>query len=213
MRLGLGYTAVATAFYIFYLDYVQKIKFTDIKTTTAIAVIAYFILNGLLSLWLWFGEKGLIFAGSRTDGDEKVVLKIHSHVPHRKYEPSYRLLVEWAVEGQEGKSGKKEVKAPFMMFFSEDGYFQPAEFENWVRRVIPLTKGDAASMGQETADSLAQSKATGSDADAKTLGRESVLSDETDSQMTSDSMDLGTDSAAATPRKRGRPKKGDSRKA
>lgn len=60
-RLFLGYSAVAIAGVTFYADY--KLGWDATKFWTLWAVIAYFILNGALTYWIWGVEKGTIFMG------------------------------------------------------------------------------------------------------------------------------------------------------
>lgn len=74
VRLALGYTAVIIAAATFGADY--KFGWEVTKTGTAWAVAAYTLLNGALTLWLWFVEKGLIFEGAR-DG-KKVRARVRS---------------------------------------------------------------------------------------------------------------------------------------
>ncbi|KAB8356365.1 hypothetical protein FH972_023949 [Carpinus fangiana] len=131
-RLALGYTAVAIALYIFYLDYILKQSFDDTKLLTTYAVVVYFLLNGAFTAWLWFVERGLVFHGQR--GSE--TLQIRSHAPHRKYEPTYRVTTNWTSAA--GKAESKEVSVPFTGFFTADGYFAPAEFEAWLRKELPV---------------------------------------------------------------------------
>ena len=67
VRLALGYSAVVIAAVTFYLDY--TLGWDETKEYTFWAVIAYFILNGALTLWIWFAEKGKIFNGSLGGAD------------------------------------------------------------------------------------------------------------------------------------------------
>ena len=63
MRLVLGWTAVVIAGVLFYFDW--KLGWEQTKVWTLPAVIAYFILNGAFTYWIWFVEKGVIFVGER----------------------------------------------------------------------------------------------------------------------------------------------------
>lgn len=65
VRLTLGYSAVAIAGITFYFDYMHGWDKT--KVGTLWAVIAYFILNGALTYWIWGVEKGKIFTGEIND--------------------------------------------------------------------------------------------------------------------------------------------------
>ncbi|KAL8842725.1 MAG: hypothetical protein Q9170_000381 [Blastenia crenularia] len=59
VRLGLGYSAVVIAAVTFYADY--KLGWDATKVWTMWAVIAYFILNGALTYWIWVVEKAAPF--------------------------------------------------------------------------------------------------------------------------------------------------------
>jgi RsiW-degrading membrane proteinase PrsW (M82 family) len=61
VRLALGFTAVLIAAGTFYFDYTLGWEAT--KKGTLWAVIGYFIVNALLSLWIWLVEQGCIYKG------------------------------------------------------------------------------------------------------------------------------------------------------
>lgn len=65
VRLGLGYSAVVIAGITFWADH--KLGWDATKYWTLLAVIAYFILNGALTYWIWGVEKGKIFTGEIND--------------------------------------------------------------------------------------------------------------------------------------------------
>lgn len=65
VRLALGYSAVIIAGVTFYADY--KLGWDATKYWTLWAVIAYFILNGALTYWIWGVEKGKVFTGEIND--------------------------------------------------------------------------------------------------------------------------------------------------
>lgn len=64
VRLALGYTAVAIAGVLFYFDW--TLGWDKTKVYTGPAVLAYFLLNGVFTYWIWAVEKGIVFAGSRS---------------------------------------------------------------------------------------------------------------------------------------------------
>lgn len=68
VRLALGYTAVVIAGGIFVADY--KLGWDATKDITAVAVVAYFLLNMALTWWIWFVEKGKVFEGVRAGGQK-----------------------------------------------------------------------------------------------------------------------------------------------
>lgn len=74
-----------------------------------------------------------MFAGARKDGTS---LKVYSLSPHRKYDPVYRLLLDWTEKGGSAKS--KEVSVEFTKFFSQDGLFVPNRFEGWLKEAVPV---------------------------------------------------------------------------
>lgn len=65
VRLGLGYSAVAIAGIAFWADH--KLGWDATKHWTLLAVVAYFILNGALTYWIWGVEKGKVFTGEIND--------------------------------------------------------------------------------------------------------------------------------------------------
>lgn len=221
IRLAIGYAAVAIALYIFYLDYILKIKFQDVKGVTTLAVVAYFILNGSLTLWQWFGERGLIFSGTRTEDSSTLTLKLHSHAPHRKYEPTYRLTASWTVVGGSAaaeKSGTLEVKAPFTNFFASDGHFVPEQFENWLRKAVPATAGSIKSIGKvveiepDDASSIVESTEQDVDGNLKVRGTGQVISSQRGDTIVLGGASSSADAVTPSPRKRGRPRKSETPK-
>tara|TARA_R110002003_G_scaffold59_30_gene5413 strand:- start:6035 stop:6403 length:369 start_codon:yes stop_codon:yes gene_type:complete len=66
IRLAIGYVAVAIAGALFYFDW--KFGWEASKPYTAPAVVAYFLLNGAFSYWLWFVEKGVVYEGEGKTG-------------------------------------------------------------------------------------------------------------------------------------------------
>jgi hypothetical protein len=51
---------------LFYFDW--KFGWEASKPYTAPAVVAYFLLNGAFSYWLWFVEKGVVYEGEGKTG-------------------------------------------------------------------------------------------------------------------------------------------------
>jgi hypothetical protein len=68
VRLVLGYTAFLISAAAFAWDY--KFGFDATKGYTAAAVVVYFILNGLLTWWIWMVEAGKVFVGESQAGDK-----------------------------------------------------------------------------------------------------------------------------------------------
>ena len=63
MRLALGFSAVAIAGSTFYYDY--TLGFDKTKVMTLYAVIAYFVINTVLTWWIWGMEGGKVYVGSK----------------------------------------------------------------------------------------------------------------------------------------------------
>ena len=75
MRLGLGFFAVIIAGITFYFDY--KRGWDETKDYTFWTVIVYFIINSILTIWIWGIERGKVFVGALDDS--LVNTRIHSH--------------------------------------------------------------------------------------------------------------------------------------
>ncbi|KAL8737226.1 MAG: hypothetical protein Q9181_001880 [Wetmoreana brouardii] len=128
VRLALGYTAVVIAGVTFYADH--KLGWDTTKYWTLWAVVAYFILNGALTYWIWGVEKGKIFTGERND----TLVSIASSVT--KHKPIYNLKVRYERLGKEPKT--LEISAPFTRWFDSDGYFVATPFQQWLASEVPI---------------------------------------------------------------------------
>lgn len=73
VRLVLGYSAVVIAGALFYFDW--KFGWEASKPYTLPAVVAYFLLNGAFSYWLWFVEKGVVYEGEGKTGRVRSPIK------------------------------------------------------------------------------------------------------------------------------------------
>ncbi|KAL8766707.1 MAG: hypothetical protein Q9209_006576 [Squamulea sp. 1 TL-2023] len=127
VRLALGYSAVIIAGATFYADY--KLGWDATKHWTLWAVIAYFILNGALTYWIWGVEKGKIFTGEIND----TLISIASSVT--KHKPIYNLQVRYGKPGTEPQVLK--ISASFTRWFDSDGYFVASPFQQWLATEIP----------------------------------------------------------------------------
>ncbi|KAI4250774.1 MAG: hypothetical protein LQ352_005260 [Teloschistes flavicans] len=128
VRLGLGYSAVAIAGITFYADH--KLGWDATKYWTLLAVVAYFILNGALTYWIWGVEKGKIFTGEIND----TLISIASSV--NKHKPIYNLRVRYEEQGK--KPRQLNISAPFTRWFDSDGYFVATPFQQWLASEIPV---------------------------------------------------------------------------
>ncbi|KAL8820532.1 MAG: hypothetical protein Q9223_001272 [Gallowayella weberi] len=128
VRLALGYSAVVIAGVTFYADY--KLGWDATKYWTLWAVIAYFILNGALTYWIWAIEKGKIFTGEINN----TLISIASSVT--KHKPIYNLQVRYNEPGKEPQV--LTLSAPFTRWFDSDGYFVATPFQQWLATQIPV---------------------------------------------------------------------------
>jgi hypothetical protein len=92
IRLLLGYTAVTIAGLLFYFDWAHGWEAS--KAYTLPAVVAYFLLNGAFSYWLWFVEGGVVYEGE--GGCGKVCLFLPIPIPiivNLRYDGGTRLML------------------------------------------------------------------------------------------------------------------------
>ncbi|OJD17071.1 hypothetical protein AJ78_02820 [Emergomyces pasteurianus Ep9510] len=133
VRLILGYAAVSISGASFYFERQLGWKISNLWTT--VTVVAYFILNLALTLWIWLVEAGQVFEGSREGGEK---LQISSST--KKHSPLYTLRIRHT-----SKSGAvfqdATVSAPFSKWFSADGAFHPEPFKHWLNSEIKALKG------------------------------------------------------------------------
>ncbi|KAL8791070.1 MAG: hypothetical protein Q9213_000277 [Squamulea squamosa] len=127
VRLAFGYSAVIIAAATFYADY--KLGWDATKYWTFWAVVAYFILNGALTYWIWGVEKGKIFTGENNG----TLISIASSV--NKHKPIYNLQVRYGKPETEPQILK--ISAPFTRWFDSDGYFVASPFQQWLATEIP----------------------------------------------------------------------------
>lgn len=65
VRLGLGFAACAIAAATFYFDFTMGFEKT--KSYTLYAVLVYFTLNTLLTVWIWWIEGNIVYLGKKGD--------------------------------------------------------------------------------------------------------------------------------------------------
>ncbi|THX74869.1 hypothetical protein D6D05_06764 [Aureobasidium pullulans] len=135
VKLGLGYTAVAIAAITFALDY--KYGFEATKAFTTLAVVIYFLLNGAFTWWIWQVEKNMIYVGAWKG--RKITISTRAD----KFDPTYKLTVTYHPSSLNTiPQVTKEVSAPFMQWFTADGFFVAAPFQQWLATNIDMV-GDA----------------------------------------------------------------------
>lgn len=170
MKLALGYTAVIISAITFAFDY--KLGFEKTKYWTAAAVVVYFLLNGAFTYWIWAVEKGVVFLGSwkgkqvGSPGTLPLLVRkaymldqlvISSKTD--KSDPTYHLTARFDAK-------ESQIAAPFMQWFTADGYFVAKPFQQWLASSIPVIgEADPKNAAADNADSAAASTdglATGS---------------------------------------------------
>ncbi|KAK5174365.1 signal peptidase complex subunit spc2 [Saxophila tyrrhenica] len=119
VRLAVGYVAVIIATITFVADY--KLGWEATKLGTAFAVVAYAILNGVYTYWMWMVEKGLVFEG--TKGSKRVSIASKT----KKHDPTYYLTVTTS-----SSTNPLEIQCPFTTWFTSDGYFVAQPFQQWL---------------------------------------------------------------------------------
>ncbi|KAK2741908.1 hypothetical protein FQN57_005467 [Myotisia sp. PD_48] len=130
IRLLLGYSAVSIAGVSFYIDYMKGWEAT--QPWIKYAVIAYFTLNVIFTIWTWFVEGGQIFEGTTSRGD-----KLHISTSIKKFSPLYS--VQFRHTSPSGEIVQdKSIKAPLTKWFSADGMIQFEPFEAWLQSEIDI---------------------------------------------------------------------------
>ncbi|EED13403.1 signal peptidase complex component, putative [Talaromyces stipitatus ATCC 10500] len=133
IRFILGYTAVAIAGVTFYLDRQLGWEATQ-ATWVKIAVVAYFVLNSILTYWIWAVEAGEVFRGVRRDGSS---ITIQSST--KKHTPIYKVKITYT--SSKGKIiQQKEIESPFTAWFSSTGIFHPEPFRAWLAREVDVLR-------------------------------------------------------------------------
>ncbi|KAL2019496.1 hypothetical protein VTK56DRAFT_9612 [Thermocarpiscus australiensis] len=185
-RLALGYVSLLLAAACFAWDY--KLGFDATKHLTAGAVALYFLLNGALTAWLLYVERGTVYEGTAppSAGGEKLKLRIATAT--RKHVPTYHVTVEIfsSSSGKEKKEKKEtlEISRSFTEWFDAAGHFVAAPFQSMLASSVPVIgrldpkrvvapPGEAAASAAytpEMLDALAEANASvvGSAAEAAT---------------------------------------------
>ncbi|KAI1364567.1 microsomal signal peptidase 25 kDa subunit-domain-containing protein [Xylaria arbuscula] len=128
-RLALGYSAFAIAAACFLWDY--KLGFESTKWYTAAAVALYSVINGALTIWISFVEKGTVYQGKAPDGT-----KISLSTSTKKNEPTYCVAVE--VTPKKGATSKIEFTRSFTEWFDAQGHFVALPFQIMLATTVPL---------------------------------------------------------------------------
>ncbi|TGJ87441.1 hypothetical protein E0Z10_g1313 [Xylaria hypoxylon] len=173
-RLALGYSAFAIAAACFLWDY--KLGFEDTKWYTAAAVGLYSVINGALTLWITYVEKGAVYQGKAADGT-----KISVSTSTEKNEPTYHVVVD--VTPKNGPSSKVEFARSFTEWFDMQGHFVALPFQTMLATTVPLiakadpkraaaipptstASAEFLNMDTQTLDALAAAETTGAESNA-----------------------------------------------
>lgn len=175
-RLALGYSAFAIAAACFAWDY--KFGFENTKYYTAAAVAVYAVLNTILTVWIAFVEKGIVYEGVAPSGD-----KITIATATVKNVPVYHMTI--TMQSRAGQATKIELKRSFTEWFDEAGHFIAPPFQTMLASSVPViatadpkratsqapATSDYTALDQDVLDSLttepASATASGADAASK----------------------------------------------
>ncbi|KAF1817606.1 hypothetical protein P152DRAFT_24646 [Eremomyces bilateralis CBS 781.70] len=131
VRLALGYAAVIIGGALFYFDW--TLGWDATKAYTLPAVIAYFLLNGAFSYWLWFVEKGVIYVG------EKQGTKLSISTRTEKHDPTYHLTATITSTASPSTPPRTlSLSVPFSRFYTSDGQFVAQPFQQWLASSVPV---------------------------------------------------------------------------
>lgn len=134
MRLALGYAAFALAAACFAWDY--KLGFGSTKYLTAAAVAVYTLLNGALTFWMLYVERGTVYEGTAPASVGGDKLRISSAT--KKNVPTYYLTIE-VLDGKTGKVKETlEVSRAFTEWFDGAGHFVAAPFQSMLASAVPV---------------------------------------------------------------------------
>ncbi|KAI1126231.1 microsomal signal peptidase 25 kDa subunit-domain-containing protein [Nemania abortiva] len=175
-RLALGYGAFAIAAACFLWDY--KLGFENTKWYTAAAVALYSIINGALTIWITFVEKGTVYQGTAPDGT-----KISVSTSTKKNEPTYYVVVDITPKIG-GGSRKIEFARSFTEWFDVQGHFVALPFQVMLATTVPViakadpkraaaavpatpaASSDFLNVDAQTLDALAAAETTGAESNA-----------------------------------------------
>jgi hypothetical protein len=148
VRLALGFSAVAIAGALFGVDW--KLGWEVTKPWTLPAVLAYMVLNGAFTYWLYRVEGDKIYVGERKGSKvcfSPALMRPHIDIEQLeistttdKVNPTYTVKVRYTKAAS--KWTEAELTSSFAKWFSEDGYFVARPFQHFLASSIPVV-GDA----------------------------------------------------------------------
>ncbi|OAP64026.1 hypothetical protein AYL99_03253 [Fonsecaea erecta] len=133
VKLALGYAAVVIAGVLFYADW--KLGWDATKAYTGPACVAYFVLNGALTYWIWAVEAGTVFVGVR-EGGQKITLRSSA----KKHSPEYKLKVTYSAPSTGKKWEDKEITGNYTQWFNIHGHLQHKELQAWLNANIDVLR-------------------------------------------------------------------------
>ncbi|KAI1776727.1 SPC25-domain-containing protein [Hypoxylon cercidicola] len=167
-RLALGYSAFAIAAACFYWDY--KLGFESTKYYTAGAVALYALLNGVLTYWIGFVEKGTVYQGTAPDGTS-----ISIATSTKKNIPTYNVKI--TITPKKGETQTIELSRSFTEWFDVQGHFVARPFQVMLATQVPVIAKvdpkrvqaatpapDFMSADASVLDAIAASESTGAEA-------------------------------------------------
>ncbi|KAJ9071534.1 hypothetical protein DSO57_1003414 [Entomophthora muscae] len=134
VKLILGYIASAFAFTDFYFTW--KKDFQKVKHITLICVSSYFVLTGLLFLWMTFVVGKTCYQG--VTANKEGHFKMSSvHILDEGYQPIYKITVEYSpsVSGPP-ITHKAEASIPFASFVDDLGRISIATFDEQLAQIV-----------------------------------------------------------------------------
>jgi hypothetical protein len=133
VRLALGYSALLLAGACFVWDW--KLGFDSTKYLTAAAVALYTLVNGALTLWVLYVERGTVYEGVAPSGET-----VRIATSTRKNVPSYFLTIDIESKDKGGKPKRErlEVSRAFTEWFDAAGHFVAAPFQTVLASAVPV---------------------------------------------------------------------------
>jgi len=129
-RLAIGYAAFAICAATFYWDYTYGWDSTKYYTTIAVAL--YTTLNGILTFWIFYVEKGTVYIGTLPSGER---ISISSSTT--KHVPLYKLkIITWS--GKQAPGLTKQLVKPFAEWFDEKGHFIAKPFQQMLASNVAI---------------------------------------------------------------------------
>ncbi|KAK7757756.1 hypothetical protein SLS62_000134 [Diatrype stigma] len=136
-RLALGYGAFALAAACFLWD--RQLGFEGTKYWTAAAVAVYALLNGVLTYWVTYVERGVVYQGTAPDGS-----KVSIATSTQKNVPVYNVKITVTPAGSgSGSSSKQapsqtiELDRSFTGWFDVQGHFVALPFQTMLATAVP----------------------------------------------------------------------------